>query len=202
MRFQQALKKDPAITVAINGLGVIYLNRRQLERAEAQFKKLLQINPRYIDAYNQLGIIYIEKKEYDKAKQHLLTAANAEKYRTPENAYLNLANLEMRRKRPDAALRYVEKGIKANKFFAPLYNVKGLILEGQRKYEDALYNYKKSLNLLEEENVFYLINMGRVLGFLGRKSKALDALERALVKAPSKNLKDQIQQLIKALEKN
>ena len=131
----------------------------------------------------------------------MLTAANAQKYRTPENAYFNLANLEMRRGRVDAALRYVDKGIKTNKFFAPLYNVKGMILENKKKYEDALYNYKKSLTLLEEENVFYLINVGRIHGLMGHKNEALDALERAMVKAPTAPIRNQIQALIKQLEK-
>ena len=56
-------------------------------------------------------------------------AANAEDYLTPENAFANLAVLEIKFEKYAAALRYAEKGLLLNRRFAPLYNLKGMALE-------------------------------------------------------------------------
>ena len=130
----KAIKKNPILPIALQGLGVIYLQNGEFDKALNYFKKLLQVNPGHYDAHNAIGIIYIEKGKYDLAKENLLIAANAIKYRTPENAFLNLANLEIRRKKLDAALRYIEKGLKKNKGFAPLYNMRGIVFENKKNY--------------------------------------------------------------------
>lgn len=200
-KFLSVLEKNPNHENAINGLGIIYLNKREFDKAENNFKMLVKINPGYIDAYNSLGIIYIEKKEYELAKDSLLIAANSDEYRTPENAYLNLANLEMRRDKYENAIRYVEKGLIKNKSFAPLYNLKGLIFEYQKNYRDAIYNFKKALSFFEEEDISYLVNIGRVYAKMKEKNKALDVLEKALTKAPSELYKKEIKKLIKQIEK-
>jgi len=185
----------------LNGLGIINLNRREFDKAEIYFMKIIKINPGFTDAYNSLGIIYIEKGDYEKAKENLLIAANTDDYQTPENAFFNLANLEMKSNKIDSALRYVEKGLAFNKYFSPLYNVKGLILEFKQNYKEALYNYERAIKLLEDDNISYLINIGRVFSKLKEKNKALDVLERALSKSRSSLLRNQIKELIKEIEK-
>ena len=197
----QSVKKKPTLAIALHGLGVVYLHKRDFDNALKYFKRLITLRPNHYDAHNSIGIIYIEKGEYEKAKENLLIAANAEKYRTPENAFLNLANLEIRRNNNQAAMRYIEKGLAKNKGFAPLYNMKGLILENQKKYNDAIECFEKALALLAEDDVSYLINIGRVYAKAGYKIKALDVLEKAMAKTNVKLIRDQIKALIKSLDK-
>ncbi len=196
----KALKKKPTLILAINGLGIVYLNKRDFQKAMRYFKQVINLNSKYYDAYNYLGVIYTELGEYNLAKENLLTAANARKYKTPENAYVNLAVLEIRQKRYDAALRYVEKGLAENERFAPLSNLKGVVLENQEKYKEALEWYEKALSLLTMEDVTYLVNIGRVYTKLGEKEKALDILEKALTKAYNQQMKEQIRGMIKKVE--
>ncbi|UCH95015.1 MAG: tetratricopeptide repeat protein [Candidatus Aminicenantes bacterium] len=197
----KALKKKPTLIGAINGLGIVYLQRREFQKAIQYFNQVTRINPESYDAYNYLGVIYTELGEYSLAKENLLRAANAEKYNTPENAYVNLALLEIRQERFDAALRYVEKGLEKNQRFPPLSNLMGVILENQEKYQEALEWYEKALSLLTEEDVTYLVNIGRIYSKLGQKDKALDTLEKALSKAYSLEMKKQIRSMIQNLEK-
>lgn len=199
-KFLKALKKKPTLLLSINGLGIVYLNKREFRKAIQYFKQVVNLNPRYYDAYNYLGVIYTELGEYNLAKENLLTAANAKKYKTPENAYVNLAMLEIRQERFDAALRYVEKGLKENERFAPLSNLKGVILENQGKYKEAIRWYEKALSFLTVEDVTYLVNIGRVYTKLGEKGKALDILEKALTTAFNQQMKTQIREMIKKLE--
>jgi len=197
----RALKKKPTLLPAINGLGIVYLNKREFDKAIKYFKKVIQINPRYFDTYNYLGVIYSETGKYNMAKEHLLVAANAEKYRTPENAFVNLAQLEVRQNKFKSAMRYVEKGLEKNERFAPLYNLKGIVLENQEEYWRAIRAYKKALSLLTEEDVDYLVNVARVYSKMGEKDKALDIIERALSKAYTPQQKDRIREMIKNIEK-
>lgn len=196
-----ALKKDPTLVGALNALGIVYLNKRDFDNAVKQFRRVIQLNPKFFDAYNYLGVIYTETGNYELAKENLLTAANAETYRTPENAYTNLATLELNNNKLESALRYAEKGLEKNKNFAPLYNLKGIIYENRKEYQEAISNYEKALSLLTEDDATFLINIGRTYGKMGDKKKALDILEKALPKAYSPVLKNQIIAAINELEK-
>jgi Tfp pilus assembly protein PilF len=197
----KALKKKPTLIGAVNGLGVVYLQKRDFKKSIGYFTQVVRTNPDSYDAYNYLGVAYTELGEYNLAKENLLRAANAGKYRTPENAFVNLALLEIRQGRYDAALRYVEKGLEKNNRFPPLCNLMGVILENQEKFPEALKWYEKALSLLTEEDVTFLVNLGRVYSKLGKKDKALDILEKALSKAYSPQMKEQIRTMIKSLEK-
>lgn len=196
----KALKKKDTLIGAINGLAVVYLQKREFKKALEYFKKVIRIEPESWDTYNYMGVIYTELGEYDLAKENLLRAASSKKYRTPENAYVNLALLEIRQERYEAALRYVEKGLDENDRFPPLCNLMGVILEHDQKFPEAMVWYEKALSLLTEEDISYLINIGRLYGKMGQKDKALDILEKALGKAFTPEIKEQVRGMIKELE--
>lgn len=200
-RLLKANKKKPAMMACINALGVLYLNKQDFKKATKYFRQVIGINPEYYDAYNFLGVIYTEQGEYNLAKENLLVAAMAKNYRTKENSFANLAMLELKQKKHDAAMRYVDKGLEKNERFAPLSNLKGVILEHKGKHKEALMWYKRAVSLLTEPDVSFLINIGRLYSKMGNKTMALDTLEQALGKAPSAQLKTQIRGMIADVEK-
>lgn len=196
-----ALKKKPDLEKALNSLGIVYMYKRDFDKAIIYFKKTLEQNPQFIDAYNSLGLIYSEQNKYDLAKESFLIAANSQNYHTPENAFVNLAMLELKFKHPETAKRYVEKGLTHNKGFAPLYNLMGFILENERKYNEALENYQKANSLLTEPDIDILVNLGRIHIKMGNKADALDALEKALGQTTTPIIRDQILEMIKVIQK-
>jgi tetratricopeptide (TPR) repeat protein len=196
----EALKKSPDLEGALNALGLVYLYRRDFTKSITYFKKLLAKSPTFYDAYNSLGLIYTELNQYNQAKESLLIAANANGYPTPENAFVNLAMLEFKNDRLDAALRYAEKALEKNRNFAPIYNIKGIIAEKENKNEEAISYFKKALSLLTEEDISILINMAQVYIKTGGRKEALDLLEKALTKAKSNIMKEYIRNLIKTVE--
>lgn len=200
-KLMKAIKKKPTLVDAILGLGIINLNRGNFKQAVEYFQQVVRINSNSFDAYNFLGVAYSELGEYNIAKENLLIAANAEKYKTPENAYANLATLEIKQKRYESALRYIEKGMEKNDKFAQLYNLKGVVMENVGKLDDAIAWYQKALTFLKAEDATILINIARIYTKMGNKGKAMDMLEKALPSATSPEIKEQIRNLIKDLEK-
>ncbi len=197
----KAIKKKPYLKEALNGLGIVYMYKREFDKSIKYFKKVLNIDHAFIDAYNSLGLIYTELNKYDLAKENLLIAANSDDYSTPENSFVNLAMLEIKHNKLKSAMRYIEKGIHKNRGFAPLYNLQGIIFENQKNYKKALYSYKKALSLLAEDDITILINIGRVYSKMGEKNQALDFLEKALSKAINSKIKDTIRKMIRGLNK-
>lgn len=199
---QGALKKNPRLVPALNALALVYVYRRDFPQAIATLNRLLQVNPKFFDAYNLLGTIYSEQGNYGQAKENLLIAANSEEYLTPENAFANLAVLEIQFEKYEAGLRYAEKGLLLNKRFAPLHNLKGLALEKLNRLDEAALSYDKALILATDPDPVFLINSARVAARLGDKKKALDQLEVAMGKTRSEAQKAEILKLIKSLEGN
>ena len=198
----QALEKNPDQAAAMNALGLVYTYKRDIDRAISWFKKTITLDPNFYDAYNSLGMLYIERNEYDLAKENLLIAANAANYRTPENAFTNLALLEFNASHFDAALRYIDKGIATNKQFPPLYNLKAVTMEQLNRLPEAAENLEKALSLLTDPDVVYLTNLARIFQKMGEKTKALDLLEKALGRVLDPASKEAILQAIQDLEKS
>ena len=197
--FRQALEKKPNLHNAMYALGIVYLQKGEPDRAEKYFLRTLQVKPGHIDVHNFLGVIYTETGKYDLAKEHLLIAANSDNYETPENAYANLARLELEHNKYTSARRYIEKGLVKNNEFGPLLNYLGIILEHDGNFKEAIFNYEKAI--AAQEDVSYLVNIGRVYIKIGQKEKALDVLEQALSKTKSDQLRKDIRAMINDLEK-
>lgn len=195
-----ALQKKPQLVSALHALGLVYVYRRDFVKAIDTINRLILVSPQFYDAYNLLGTIYTEQGNYQQAKEKLLLAANAEEYLTPENAFANLAVLEIKFEKYDAALRYAEKGLLLNRRFAPLYNLKGLALENLNEFAQALENYEKALALLNHPDSAYLINSARVAAKLGNKKKALNNLELAMGNAQDPAQKAEIMKMIRQLD--
>ncbi len=194
-----ALKKNPQFVPALNAMALVHAYKHDLPSAIEVLNRLLQINPKFYDAYNLLGTLYTEQGQYEKAKENLLVAANAEEYLTPENAYANLAVLEIKFSKFDSALRYAEKGLLLNRRFAPLFNLKGLALENLNRLPEAAENYSRALVLLSDPDPAILINSARVAARLGDRKTALDQLEVAMGRTKSEVQKAEIIRMIKAL---
>ncbi len=199
-KLKAALAKNPRLVNAHNTLGLVYVYRRDLPKAVACFDKTIELNPHYYDAYNALGMVYTELGEYDKAKANLLIAANAPDYITPENAWVNLALLEMKFAKPESAQHYVEKGLRVNKRFGPLYTLRGTLLENQQKLAEALDDFERAATL-PAASADPLIGAARVLAKMGEKQKAIEKLENALSRIKDPAEKQAVLQMMQDIER-
>lgn len=68
--FQLALRQDPDFAPALQGLGLLYFEVDQLERAEQALQKAIVSDDRLWRAQNVLGVLADRHGEYDIARQH------------------------------------------------------------------------------------------------------------------------------------
>lgn len=68
---KQTLSFEPDNTRVRHGLGMYYINNREWEEAERQFRVLLSTDPNNIGARINLGRILYEEKRYEEARQQL-----------------------------------------------------------------------------------------------------------------------------------
>lgn len=74
-KFQRAVKLDPTLVNAWNGLGWAQFNQGEYDEAEKAFKKTIELEPNHAAAENGLGQLYLAKRQYDQAEKHLLNSA-------------------------------------------------------------------------------------------------------------------------------
>jgi protein O-GlcNAc transferase len=69
--FELALAKDPTLTAAHNGSGLVYQLMNRFDDAIAAYERALDINPDYVEALNNMAVAYLESGHLSKAVESL-----------------------------------------------------------------------------------------------------------------------------------
>jgi Tfp pilus assembly protein PilF len=129
-QFQNVLAKEPNHVDAILGMGLVHLQSHEFEQSLNYFKQLKKLTPNSMDVDNYLGVLYTELKRTTRPV-NIADRRHQSRYETPENAYANLALLELKLDNLDAALRYIKKGLKRRKFRPAAFS-EGRVYESQK----------------------------------------------------------------------
>jgi Tfp pilus assembly protein PilF len=199
--FSAALAKAPGHLDATLGMGLVHLASREFDQSLVYFERLKQLTPDNYDVYNYMGIIHMELGQISAAREHLLIAATSEKYPTPENAYANLATLELKQGNPDAALRYIGKGLEKKKSFPLLHSLEGQVFETRKQWPEALAAYERASTLAYHKDLGMILRMARMYRQMGEREKALDLLEKSLGKASNDEERQAVIALIAELNR-
>jgi tetratricopeptide (TPR) repeat protein len=144
--FQKAIAMDQKYSDPCNNLAVIYARTNNPNGAIDVLTKSLKINPHYPEGYNNLASIFLDQKEYEKAKKALLMALQ---YRPHYGkAMLNLGRVYTAEGDDITAWEWYKKccmqGDMDNEAGFNLYAQASFTL---KKYDDAIFAYKKVLEL-------------------------------------------------------
>ncbi len=114
----QALKKlleaekiyadDPILQ---NYLGLVYLNKNQVDLAITHFKQAIQLKPGYAPAHNNLGSAYLRKKEWDQAIEIFEAVSKDLLYATPHYPLTNLGYAYYNKRDYRQAETYYQKAL-------------------------------------------------------------------------------------------
>src|SRR5579859_2691087 len=58
-QFNAALRADPSLAAAHNGLGLAYIGKDDADRAAGEFRECLRLDPRNAEAWSNLGLILL-----------------------------------------------------------------------------------------------------------------------------------------------
>jgi Flp pilus assembly protein TadD len=121
--------------------------------------------------------IMVKQGREDQAEAVLTRLINEHPGFTP--AYNSLAELKMRHRRTDEAVKILEKGLAVDSKDPVLLNNLGMCWMIKQKYEKALKYFTEAAGV-NPESTRYRANMAVALGFMGRDNEAL-ALYRQIL---------------------
>ena len=181
--WSDAVEKHPNSNTANALMGVVYLELGMDEEATRYLEKAIQLLPTDYQSRNNLGIIYGRTGEYEKGINELLTAIRLRP--DDDTIKINLAVLYERMKNYAQAEELLNYLISQNPQNANLYFRKGLLLKGQRRSEEAISEFKKSIELAPHIINGYEELGGIYLNYLKDIEKAKLYYSKGIVAVPN-----------------
>lgn len=195
----RALSLNRRYSLALNSLGLAHSMKGNFAESVKYFQECIAVNPFLTEAHNYLGTVYQEMGFVDKAEKEFRIAALDENYKSRELPYYNLARLYLLKDKVQEALEYVENSIKNNSRFRMAHNLKGVILERQLKFSEAIKSYKKALKNLEGD---VDINFNLAVAYFKNNefSKAKEIFEEINLRVTDLEMKEKIDRYLRMIK--
>jgi Flp pilus assembly protein TadD len=198
--WSEALARDSKNTVAMNGLGLIYLSNGMDEKAFEILKKAVEINPSDPLVQNNLGIAYERMGQYEKSQHHYLMALSLRPGHF--EARVNLSNVLAKRGDFEPAIRIMTALLAERPNNSNLHYRLGYLYENAGKLKEAIEFYEASIKLTP-----HIINPYEGLGHLYMekqkdREKALYYFKKGIEMAPNSKRVKEIKVIINRLSSN
>jgi len=161
-------------------LGIALDDQGKNEEAIAHYLAAIKINPNYADAYYNLANLFMKQGKNDKAIDNYRKAIKNSSDHF--NAHFNLASVLVKERRLEEAIDHFRQVVRITPSFAALNNL-GVNLEGQLKHDEAIYYYRRAVQL-EPKNPGIYFNLGVALGNKGELKEAIENFRRAVYLNP------------------
>lgn len=207
----KAIALKPNYNHALCTLGLAYSMKGEFQESINQLKKCLNIDPSMTEAHNYLGVAYQELGFLEEAEKEFKIAILDNNYKSRELPYYNLARIYMTRGNLQEALDHIDRALLFNANFRLANNLKGMILERQLKYAEAIESYQKALKNLQADQsvgsdlaVEYWVTINFNLGVTYFKNKELQKAKDVFVsiypRVTDSEMKTQIEQYLKVIK--
>lgn len=162
--------------------GTAELQASNFSQAIALLEHSIEIDPNQADTHSHIGVAYWNLGDYAKSAAAYKAAIGVDK--NYADAYNNLCMvMQDGYKRPDIALKLVDRAIQIRPDFADAYNNRGNVLQALERTDEALASYDRAL-ALKPESASAHNNRGNALRKLDRASEALSAYQAAIALKP------------------
>lgn len=183
------LNPDVFIQAHINLAG-IFIQQDHIHNAQRYLFKSITLDSTRVDAYFALGKIFLRQKREDRALDFFLksalikpqlrmTVVNNLKIKLEAIFYISEILIEFQHFQSGENI--LIKTIQCYPFVPRLYTQLGKVLAKQNKLKEALNNYKKSLELDNENNQAALIGIQEIYARIGMKIEANRYPQKALI---------------------
>ena len=180
----QALALDPRHYLSYNLLGLAHMTKGNLAEAVKAFRACIGVAPgTFSEAHNNLGTALQESGQIEPAEAAFRKAVEID---GNYNSNYNLAKMYFGQNKLDPALGAVRDSLRKYDRSLLAWNLQGLILDTQGRYDDAIACYQQALKIIAgEPNVSY--NLASAYYKSGQTARAKELLEKtraALEKIP------------------
>lgn len=179
--WKDAVDKAPYSARAHDNLGLAYINRREHEKAIAEFNKTIELQPRYYLAYYNAGVVYQLLNRLDLARSSYETCLKI----NPQNfrAYYNLGILYKKEGELDKAVSAYENAISLDPRHPFVYNNLGVVFMEKREGDRAEQTFKRAAEI-DPGYVSAYFNLGNLYYRTGRYNLAVEAYRTVLKLQP------------------
>ena len=157
-----ALKQDPDHVQAHYLAGVIYMGRREYNKAITHYKRAVALEPLFFDAQNALGATYLAMKRWDDAASIFETLTDQALYTSPELAHNNLGWANYKRRRYTQAAQNFSMSVDLRPSFCLGYNNMGLVMEAQNQLSEAARYYNEAIERCPNTYAEPHFNLGKL----------------------------------------
>jgi len=191
----KAEKLNPNDHLLHNDMGLAYMAKKRLDKAEFHFKKAIDIRTEFAPAKNNLGSVYLAKKDWDAAIAQFKTVAGDILYATPHYPLTNLGIAYYNKKDYASAEKYYRDALELQPEF-------GLALRGLGKTYIALNKLPEAVSTLEKavktdsQSADLQMDLANAYHMQGQTKKALFAYRKVTSLAPNSALSESAQREI------
>jgi Tfp pilus assembly protein PilF len=179
--FRRALRAKSSYAPAHAGVGLVLLDRGDLDGAHQAFLLACKFAPGDADSWTHLGLVQLKLGNLHKAEESLKRAL-ALSPRHPF-AWNNLGNFERTRGRPAEAIESFRRAVECKPDFAVAHSNLGMALRDAEQRDAAIHHLREAVRL-RPQSVATRHNLGVMLQDEGRFDEARAHLEGALAVNP------------------
>lgn len=139
-----AIQADSSYAPAYNILGLLYMDLREFDKAEENFKRSLDLDSNNSEAHNNYGWFLCQRnRENNDAISHFMSALKNPLYSTPEKAYLNAGECSLKNGDEKGAEAFFMRALKFQPTLGPALwriaelNFSNANYDGAQRYLDA-----------------------------------------------------------------
>jgi tetratricopeptide (TPR) repeat protein len=141
--WRTTIAKNPGAAMVHDNLGLLLIQRGEVDNAIAQFRKAEELRPDDADTKNNLGNALLAKGQTDEAIAHFLKALELEPKSAPAHCNLGLA-LAQQGKLEEAAVHF-NLAVQLQPDFTQARNNLGLLLLQKGQIDQAILEFQKTL---------------------------------------------------------
>jgi Tfp pilus assembly protein PilF len=148
--FQEAVRLNPNMFQAQNGLGLAYYVIGDYEKALVHLQKALELKPDYSEVMNSIGRVHMAQNRFREAipwfRKALENVFLPERYLAESNLGWALFQVG----ETEEAFRLVKGALAQNEKYCVGYEYLGLMYQEQKKLEDAVEHLRRMVELCPE----------------------------------------------------
>jgi len=195
----KAEKLYPMDHLLQNDLGLVYMAKKRLDKAEHHFKKAIDLRAEYAPAKNNLGTVYLARQDWDAAIEQFNTVAGDILYGTPHFPLTNIGIAYYNKHEYAHAERYFLDALDLEPSF--LLALRGLSKTyiAMNRLAQAVTTLKKAVNNAPLSADLFL-ELGNTYHMSGDTRNALLAYQKVISLSPNTTIAETAQKEILKIE--